>query len=77
MALDTGILQRLTQGTAADAWRFLIERTLEIAAKPLAAAFFKLVVALTVFLCHFLLLLWPPIRVERNRANCLPISGLA
>jgi hypothetical protein len=35
MALDTGILQRLTQGTAADAWRFLIERTLEIASKPL------------------------------------------
>jgi len=36
MALDTGILQRLTQGTAADAWRFLIERTLEITSKPLA-----------------------------------------
>jgi len=36
MALDAGILQRLTQGTAADAWRFIIERTLEIASKPLA-----------------------------------------
>ncbi len=36
MALDAGILQRLTQGTAADAWRFIIERTLEIASRPLA-----------------------------------------
>ena len=31
MALDAGILQRLTQGSAADAWRFIIERTLDIA----------------------------------------------
>jgi hypothetical protein len=36
MALDAGILQRLTQGTAADAWRFIIERTLDIASRPLA-----------------------------------------
>ncbi len=36
MALDAGILQRLTQGSAADAWRFIIERTLEIASRPLA-----------------------------------------
>lgn len=36
MALDAGILQRLTQGTAADAWRFIIERTLDIATRPLA-----------------------------------------
>ena len=36
MALDAGKLQRLTQGTAADAWRFIIECTLEIASKPLA-----------------------------------------
>lgn len=37
MALDAGTLQRLTQGTAADAWRFIIERTLDIASRPLAA----------------------------------------
>ena len=36
MALDAAILQRLTQGTAADAWRFIIERTLDIASRPLA-----------------------------------------
>ena len=30
MALDAGILQRLTQGSAADAWSFIIERTLDI-----------------------------------------------
>lgn len=36
MALDAGILQRLTQGNAADAWRFIIERTLDIASRPLA-----------------------------------------
>ena len=36
MVLDAGILQRLTQGTAADAWRFIIERTLDIASRPLA-----------------------------------------
>lgn len=36
MALDAGILQRLTQGAAADAWRFIIERTVEIASRPLA-----------------------------------------
>lgn len=36
MALDAGILQRLTQGNAADAWHFIIERTLEIASRPLA-----------------------------------------
>lgn len=37
MALDAGILQRLTQGSATEAWSFLIERTLEIASRPLAA----------------------------------------
>ena len=36
MALDAGILQRLTQGTAADAWSFIIERTLDIASRPVA-----------------------------------------
>lgn len=36
MALDAGILRRLTQGTAADAWRYIINRTLDIASKPLA-----------------------------------------
>jgi hypothetical protein len=36
MALDAAILQRLTQGNAADAWRFIIERTLDIASRPLA-----------------------------------------
>lgn len=36
MALEAAILQRLTQGTAADAWRFIIERTLDIASRPLA-----------------------------------------
>ncbi len=36
MALDAGILQRLTHGNAADAWRFIIERTLNIASRPLA-----------------------------------------
>ncbi len=35
MALDAAILQRLTQGNAADAWRFIIERTLDIASRPL------------------------------------------
>ncbi|MEW4336446.1 hypothetical protein [Chromobacterium vaccinii] len=35
MALDAGVLQRLTQGTAADAWRLIIDRTLEIASRPL------------------------------------------
>jgi len=37
MVLDPSILQRLTQGTAADAWRFIIERTLDLASRPLAA----------------------------------------
>lgn len=36
MTLDAAILQRLTQGNAADAWRFIIERTLNIASRPLA-----------------------------------------
>lgn len=36
MALDAGILQRMNQGTAADAWRFIIGRTLDIASRPLA-----------------------------------------
>lgn len=34
MALDAGILQRLTQSPPADAWRFIIERTLDIASRP-------------------------------------------
>ncbi|MFU1924130.1 hypothetical protein ACM6PT_44225, partial [Klebsiella pneumoniae] len=36
MALDAAILQRLTQGSASDAWQFIIERTLDIASRPLA-----------------------------------------
>lgn len=36
MALDAGILQRLTQDTASDAWRFVVERTLDIASRPLS-----------------------------------------
>lgn len=36
MALDAAMLQRLTQGTASDAWQFIIERTLDIASRPLA-----------------------------------------
>jgi hypothetical protein len=35
MALDAGILQHLTQSSPADAWRFIIERTLDIASRPL------------------------------------------
>lgn len=35
MALDAEILQRLAQGTSADAWRFIIGRTLDIASRPL------------------------------------------
>lgn len=35
MVLDAGILQRLTQGTTVDAWRFIIERTIDIASRPL------------------------------------------
>ena len=34
--LDAGTLQCLTQGTAAEAWRCIIERTLDIASRPLA-----------------------------------------
>jgi hypothetical protein len=37
MALDVGILQRLTQGSPADAWRFIIDHAVGIASKPLAA----------------------------------------
>lgn len=36
MALDAAILQRLNQGSTADAWRFIIQRTLDIASRPLA-----------------------------------------
>nr|MBP9652329.1 hypothetical protein [Brachymonas sp.] len=36
MALDAAILKLLTQGAASDAWRFIIERTLDIASRPLA-----------------------------------------
>lgn len=35
MALDAQILQRLTQGSPAQAWRTITERALEIASKPL------------------------------------------
>lgn len=38
MALDLGVLTRLSTGSAADAWREIVERALEIAAKPLTAA---------------------------------------
>lgn len=37
MALDTGVLHRLTKGTASDAWRVIINNAVEIASKPLAA----------------------------------------
>lgn len=36
MVLDAGILQHLTRGAAADTWRFMIERTLDIDSRPLA-----------------------------------------
>jgi len=35
MALDAELLQRLTQGSATDAWQFIIERTIGIASRPL------------------------------------------
>ena len=37
MALDAGVLQNLTKGSAADAWRVIINNAVEIASKPLAA----------------------------------------
>ena len=37
MALDAGVLHRLTKGTAEDAWRVIIDKAVEIASKPLAA----------------------------------------
>lgn len=37
MALDAGVLQGLTKGTPEDAWRVIINKAVEIAAKPLAA----------------------------------------
>ena len=37
MALDAGVLHSLTKGTAADAWRVIIDKAVEIASKPLAA----------------------------------------
>ena len=37
MALDAGILHDLTKGSAADAWRVIIDKAVEIASKPLAA----------------------------------------
>lgn len=37
MALDAGVLRSLTKGTPEDAWRVIIEKAIEIAAKPLAA----------------------------------------
>ena len=35
MPLDAGILQKLTQGTPSEAWRLIIERTINIASRPL------------------------------------------
>lgn len=35
MALDAELLQRLTQDSAADAWRLITERTINIASRPL------------------------------------------
>ena len=36
MALDASILQILTKGTTSDAWRYIIDRTLKIASRPLS-----------------------------------------
>lgn len=36
MALDVGVLHRLTQGSVEDAWRVIINKSLEITSKPLA-----------------------------------------
>ena len=37
MGLDANVLQSLTKGSAADAWRVIINNAIEIASKPLAA----------------------------------------
>lgn len=37
MGLDANVLQCLTKGSAADAWRVIINKSVEIASKPLAA----------------------------------------
>ena len=37
MALDAGTLHDLTKGSAADAWRVIIDKAIEITSKPLAA----------------------------------------
>ena len=37
MGLDANVLQSLTKGPAADAWRVIINSAIEIASKPLAA----------------------------------------
>ena len=37
MPLDAGVLNSLTQGSAKDAWRVIINKAVEIASKPLAA----------------------------------------
>ena len=37
MALDAGVLHNLTKGSAADAWRVIIDKAVEIASRPLAA----------------------------------------
>jgi hypothetical protein len=37
MALDASVLHSLTKGEAADAWRVIINKVIEIASKPLAA----------------------------------------
>ena len=37
MPLDAGVLTSLTKGSAQDAWRVIINKSLEIASKPLAA----------------------------------------
>ena len=34
MALDAGVLHSLTKGTPGDAWRVIIDNTVEIASKP-------------------------------------------
>ena len=37
MALDAAVLESLAKGSDKDAWRVIIDRTVEIASKPLAA----------------------------------------
>jgi hypothetical protein len=37
MALDAGVLHNLTKGSAADAWRVIVDKAVEIASRPLSA----------------------------------------